>query len=151
VLHVVPDISKVAAINANQPESTGSTTSGVGVAKINGNEQDVTVTVGSNGYTPAILVLQKGVPAKIKFNVSQLTSCNSTVVFPELGGQLNLNSQKETPVFTPQSDFSFHCGMGMLSGYVKVVDDLSKIDLNAIQKEAKSHVSTGGGMAGCNM
>jgi len=148
-ISVVPDISKVVATNANQPASTGSTTSAVGVAKINGNEQDVTVTVGSNGYTPAILVLQKGVTAKIKFNVSQLTSCNSTVVFPELGGQLNLNSQKETPVFTPQSDFSFHCGMGMLSGYVKVVDDLSKIDLDAIQKEAQSHVSTGGGMAGC--
>jgi hypothetical protein len=31
-----------------------------------------------------------------------------------------------------------------------VVDDLKKIDLNAIKKEAKSHISSGG-MAGCTM
>jgi sulfite exporter TauE/SafE/plastocyanin domain-containing protein/copper chaperone CopZ len=146
---VVADVSKVTAANVNPATPTVSATSGIGVAKISGNEQDVTVTVGASGYSPAILVLQKGVPAKIKFSTGQLSSCNSTVVFPELGGQLDLNSQKETPLFTPQSNITFHCGMGMLSGYVVVVDDLSKIDLNAIKQQAQGHISTGGGMACC--
>jgi uncharacterized protein len=148
-ISVVSDISKATVANANQATSSVGTASGVGVAKISGNEQDVTVTVGSGGYTPAILVLQKGVPAKITFNVSQLSSCNRIVVFPDLGVQLDLSSQKETPVFTPKSDFSFQCGMGMLRGYVKVVDDLNNIDLAAIQNDAKNNVSTGGGMACC--
>ena len=146
---VVTDVSKVTATKSNQATSAGSASNGIGVAKISGSQQTVTVTVGSGGYTPNILVLQKSVPAQIKFDTGQLSSCNGTVVFPELGGQLDLSSQKETPVFTPQSNISFHCGMGMLSGYVVVVDDLSKIDLNTIKKEAQSHVSTGGGMACC--
>lgn len=128
--------------------NTENSTNAVGVAKISGNKQEVAVSVGSNGYSPSILVLQRGIPAKIKFSPAQLTSCNEYVVFPQLNSQLDLRSQTETPEFTPQSDFSFQCGMGMLSGYVKVVDDINHIDLNAIQNEAKNYVSTGG-MACC--
>lgn len=145
-ISVVDDVTKVKAVS--QPASAAS---GVGIAKINGKEQDVSVTVGSGGYSPNILVLQKGIPAKISFKTGQLTSCNGTVVFPELGGELDLNSQKETPLFTPpDSNFSFQCGMGMLNGYVEVVDNLNKIDLNAIKKDAQSHISSGS-MAGCTM
>lgn len=149
-ISVVPDIKNIPAQIA-QTQQNGNTNGNpdVGVAKINGNEQDVTVKVGNNGYSPAILVLQKGVPAKIKFDVSTLSSCNVDVVFPELNGSINLSSQTETPLINPTSDFSFRCGMGMLSGYVKVVDDLNKIDLNAIREQAKNYVSTGGGMACC--
>lgn len=120
----------------------------IGVAKISGNEQDVTVTVDGQGYTPAVVVLQKGVPAKIKFNASQLTGCNSTIVFPEFNGQLDLTSQKETPLISPQTDFTFQCSMGMLHGYVKVVDDLSKVDLNAIKKEVANYTPVGGSAGG---
>lgn len=44
-------------------------------------------------------------------------------------------SYTETPYLTPQQDFSFECGMGMLQGYVKVVNDLNKVDLQKIRKE----------------
>jgi len=121
----------------------------IGIAKITGNEQDVTINVDSQGYSPAVVVVQKGIPVKIKFTTSQLSACNSTVVFPELNGQLDLNSQKETPLFTPQSDITFQCSMGMLHGYVKVVDDLSKVDLNAIKTEVSNYKPAGGGAAGC--
>lgn len=147
-ISVVDDVSK-AIPSVSGESSSGSAASPVGVAKISGNKQDVTVTVDGNGFTPSILVLQKGIPAKIKFNPTQLSSCNSYIVFPELNSQLDLTSQTETPYFTPQNDFSFQCGMGMLRGYVKVVDDIHKIDLNAIQKEAENYVSSGGGMACC--
>jgi len=124
-------------------------TDSIGIAKITGKEQDVTVVVDSQGYSPAVVVLQKGVPAKIRFSASELTACNSTIVFPELNGQLDLNSQKETPLFTPQTDITFQCSMGMLHGYVKVVDDLSKVDLNAIKNEVANYTPTGGGAGGC--
>ena len=126
----------------------------IGIATISGNQQVVTVTVNGQGYSPAVIVLQKGIPAIIKFNASQLTSCNSTVVFPELGGQIDLNSQKETPAITPTVDFTFQCGMGMLHGYVKVVDDITKIDINAIKQQVQNYkpsaaaAATGGGCCG---
>lgn len=167
---IVSDLSNISAKDVAQPAdaAAGATAAGgccgatptkfangkvpvdnIGVAKINGTEQDVTVTVDAQGYSPAVVVLQKGVPAKIKFNTSQLSGCNSTIVFPELNGQLDLNSQKETPSITPQTDFTFQCGMGMLHGYVKVVDDLSKIDLNAIKAEVQNYTPAGGGAGGC--
>ncbi|HEX2926822.1 MAG TPA: sulfite exporter TauE/SafE family protein [Ruminiclostridium sp.] len=128
-------------------------TDDIQVAKVSGNKQEVTVTVNNAGYSPAVVVLQKGIPAKIKFNTEQLNSCNSTVVFPEYQGQMNLQSQKETPELTPESDFTFQCGMGMLHGYVKVVDNISKVNLNDIKKEVGSYTppagSAGAAGGGC--
>jgi len=115
---------------------------------VNG-EQVVTVTVNNQGYSPAVLVLQKGVKAKIKFNTEQLNSCNSTVVFPELNGQISLQSQKETPFLTPTNDFTFQCGMGMLHGYVKVVDDINKVDLAAIKSKVEQFKPAAGSGGGC--
>jgi copper ion binding protein len=164
---VVPDLTKVTAAAVPASSGTGTAVGGccgvtpanfaggkiptdpIGIAKISGNEQDVSITVDSQGYSPAVIVLQKGIPAKIKFNTSQLSSCNSTVVFPELNGQIDLNTQKETPLLTPTTDFTFQCGMGMLHGYVKVVDDLSKVDLNAIKKEVQNYKPASGGSGGC--
>jgi copper ion binding protein len=169
-IKVVPDVTKISAADIQQSAGTnsqnatagggccGSTPAGfaggkiptdtIGIAKISGGQQEVTVTVGSQGYSPAVVVLQKGIPAKIKFNTEQLSSCNSTIVFPELNGQLDLNSQKETPELTPTTDFTFQCGMGMLHGYVKVVDDINKIDLNAVKKEVQNYKPASGGSGG---
>jgi len=171
-IKVVADVTKVTSdVAGNQSSSTGSTSSGgccgkapagfvggkiptdnIGVATLKDNQQEVTVTVNSQGYSPAVIVLQKGIPAKIKFNTEQLSSCNSTVVFPEYQGQLDLNSQKETPLITPTQNFTFECGMGMLHGYVKVVDDISKINLKDIRKEVQNYKpavsSSGGGCCG---
>lgn len=147
-ISVVPDVTQVKAAASASGSSASSSADGVGVAKVSGNAQSVTVSVDANGYSPNILVLQRGVPAVIHFDVKQLGGCDETVVFPSLGGSLDLSSQKSTPSFTPQSDFSFECGMGMLRGYVKVVDDINYIDLSAIRNEAKNEVSSGG-MACC--
>lgn len=127
-------------------------TDDIQLAKVNGNTQEVTVTVNDYGYSPAVVVLQKGIPAKIKFNTEKLNSCNSTVVFPEYQAQMDLQSQKETPELTPDSDFTFQCGMGMLHGYVKVVDNISKVNKDDIKNEVKNYTpsagSAGGGCCG---
>lgn len=120
------------------------------LAKIKDNQQEVTITVNNQGYSPAVVVLQKGVKAKIKFNTEQLNSCNNVVVFPEYQGQLNLqNGQTETPFITPEQDFTFQCWMGMLHGYVKVVDDINKVNLDDIKNEVKNYRPAGGSGGGC--
>jgi plastocyanin domain-containing protein len=80
--------------------------------------------------------LQKGIPFKIRFNPVQLDGCNDEVVFPTLQGSLNLQQgQTETPSLTADQDFTFECGMGMLQGYAKVVDDIHNVNLQEIQNE----------------
>lgn len=122
----------------------------IAVADIKDGAQEVTVNVDDTGYAPAVLVVQKGVKTKIRFNAKSINSCNRIVAFPEYGGSLDLSAgELETPYITPDTDFTFQCGMNMLHGYVKVVDDLNKIDINAIKDEvSKYKPQSGGGCCG---
>lgn len=121
----------------------------IAVATIKDDQQEVTVTVNDYGYFPAVVVVQRGVPTKIKFNAEQLNSCNNVVVFPEYQGQLDLEKQTETPWLTPDGDFTFQCWMGMLHGYVKVVDDINQVDLDAIKDEVANFTPSSAGVDSC--
>ena len=107
------------------------------------------MTVNDYGYSPAVVVLQKGVPAKIKFNTEKLNSCNNIVSFPQLQGELNLQNQTETPLISPEQDFTFECWMGMLHGYVKVVDDINNVNLEDIKDEVNNYKPAAGSVGGC--
>jgi uncharacterized protein len=112
----------------------------IGVAVVRNGVQEVTVNVDDNGYSPAVLVLQKNVPARIRFNPVKLSSCNYQVVFPEYRGMMDLSKgQLETPAINIVGDFGFQCGMGMLHGLVKVVDNLKKFDLDKIRNEVAAY------------
>jgi len=122
----------------------------IAVAKTVDGVQEVTITVNDQGYSPAVAVVQKGVKTKIKFVAQKLSSCNSYVDFPDYGGGLDLSAGKlETPVLTPESDFTFQCGMGMLHGYVKVVTDINHINLDDIRKEVAAWTPPAGSGGGC--
>ncbi|UOO38708.1 sulfite exporter TauE/SafE family protein [Oscillospiraceae bacterium CM] len=124
-------------------------TDNIGIAKINGDEQDVTIDVGAQGYSPAVVVVQKGIPVKITFTTSGLNSCNSTVFFPDYGGGLNLRTDKVTPLLPVTKDFTFQCGMNMIHGYVKVVDDITKVDMNAVRQAVQNYrPAPGSGISG---
>jgi sulfite exporter TauE/SafE/copper chaperone CopZ len=123
-------------------------TDDIQVASIAGGIQEVTITVNDEGYSPAAVILQRGIKAKIKFNPAKLNSCNYVVTFPEYRGQLDLGQgQTETPALDVTQDFTFQCWMGMLNGYVKVVDNINNIDMSAIKQEIAAYRPAGGG--GC--
>jgi sulfite exporter TauE/SafE len=171
-IKVVSDISKVSESDIAQIDDSSSAAGGAGgaggccgatppqfangkiptddiqVAKVENGQQEVTVTINNNGYTPAAFVIQKGVPVKIKFNTEQLNGCNTYVVFPEFNGQLDVSSQKETPLLPADQDFTFQCSMNMLHGYVKVVDDINNVNLDDIKKEIENYKPAGGSAGG---
>ena len=110
------------------------------IAKRTAEGQVADIVVDANGYTPAVIVMQRGVKGKVKFVAGSLSSCNAVVNFPEYKGGLDLRQgQLETPFLDITSDFTFECGMGMLHGYVKVVDDTNKVDLNAVRAQVASY------------
>ncbi|HBF37086.1 MAG TPA: heavy metal transporter, partial [Firmicutes bacterium] len=172
-IKVVPDVSKVSgqdlANNSNNSQQSSLNSGGgccaasanatkfrggriptddIQIAKIVNGVQEVNIKVNDQGFSPAAVVLQRGVKAKIKFTTEKLDSCNYLVVFPEYQSQLDLSQgQVETPAIQVTRDFTFQCGMGMLHGYVKVVDDISKINLKAIKNEIEAYRPAGGG--GC--
>jgi sulfite exporter TauE/SafE/plastocyanin domain-containing protein/copper chaperone CopZ len=123
----------------------------VGMPVIKDGVQEITITVDDRGFTPAAIVLQKGMKAVIKFRASRLNSCNEFVMFPEYNGGLDLSKgQLETPALEISRDFSFQCWMGMLHGYVKAVDDLSKVDASKVRAEVAAYrASSSSGSGGC--
>ncbi|UQS85917.1 cupredoxin domain-containing protein (plasmid) [Nicoliella spurrieriana] len=85
-------------------------------------EQVVTVTV-DGGYQPAVVNLKQGVPAKLAFVRKSEQGCLDTVQSTDLGfnTELPLNQTKTVSVDTAQAgEFTFSCGMNMVSGKVVV-------------------------------
>ena len=108
------------------------------------------VTVNDDGYTPAVIVVQKGVKTKIRFIAEKLSACNSFVYFPDYQGGLDLGKGTlETPYLDVAGDFTFECGMSMLHGYVKVVDDVTRVDMKAVAQQVAAFKPASGG-GGCH-
>ena len=167
-IKVVPDLNAVSETELNETQNQGYGGAGccgassqatrfaggriptddLMVARIVDGRQEVIITVNDQGYAPAAIVLQRGIKTIIRFNPERLNGCNYVVQFPEYRGQLDLSKgQLATPELEVTRDFTFRCWMGMLNGYVKVVDELNDIDLRKIKKEIEAYRPAGGG--GC--
>ncbi len=169
-IRVVPDLAKVAAADLVAPPAgsgAGASAGGccaapppgfaggkipvdvVQVATITEAGQVADVLVGAQGYSPAVIVMKRGVKGKVRFTAGSLSVCNSVVNFPDYGGGLDLRKgQLETPFLTITRDFTFECGMGMLHGFVKVVDDPSSFDVEAVKREVAAF-KPAAGSGGC--
>ena len=125
-------------------------TDDIGIARIRSGGQVIDVHVGAGGYRPAVLVLQRSLRATIRFIPDKLDACNSIVVFPGYPVKLDLAARGREGVFPdPLADFTFSCGMDMLHGYVKVVDDLHAVDLRAVKSQVDAYRPAGTGLAPC--
>lgn len=139
--------------NASGGAARASAIDTIGLPTVRNGLQVAEVTVTANGFSPQVVVLQKGMKAVLSFKPAELTSCNNRIVFPEYNGRLDLSKgELETPPITVGADFGFQCWMGMLHGYVKVVDDLSKVDAAKVKAEfavrPTSSVSAGASCCG---
>lgn len=91
-------------------------------AQTKDNHQTATVVV-KGGYSPETVVLKKGVPATINFDLKDSTACLSHVVFDKLGVDRDLTKQPVTKIDVPTDkagDINFACGMNMFHGKVVV-------------------------------
>lgn len=91
-------------------------------ATVANNTQSAEVVV-KGGYSPETVVLKKGVPAKLRFNMQDHTACLSHVVFDQLGVNKDLTKHQVTTVDIPTDqagEYNFACGMDMFHGKVVV-------------------------------
>ena len=100
----------------------GKHTEAVGQSTVVDDVQHATIVV-DGGYSPATVVLKKGVPAEVNFEMHDSTACLSHVVFEQLGVNKDLTKQKVTSIKIPtdkKETFNFACGMDMFHGNVVV-------------------------------
>ena len=93
-------------------------------ARVEDGVQVVEVEIGRMGYRPARIALQPGVPARLVFTRTVEGDCASQVAIPAFdvpATDLPMN-EPVAVAFTPDEsgEFTFVCGMGMMSGALLV-------------------------------
>lgn len=124
--------------------SSGSNTA---KATIENGVQIIKMNADGSGYTPNGLYVQKNMPVKWIIDGKALNSCNGTIVVPSLNKELTLQPGENVIEFTPKDkDIPFSCGMGMIRGVIKVVDNLQSVDTS---KTDSSIPAPSSGMSCC--
>ena len=80
--------------------------------------QEVAITV-KGGYTPDVIVVQKGRPVQLTFTRQESSACSEKVLFPDFNQNALLpEGEQVTLEFTPakEGEYGFQCQMGMLRG-----------------------------------
>lgn len=120
----------------------------IAVAEIKDGVQRVSIDVNDFGFSPPLVILQKDIKTEWIINGESLNGCNSSLVFPAYETRLDLQQGENLIELVPTEDFFFSCWMGMLFGYVGVVDDIDDFDLDPIIVNAKVYLSPAGACSG---
>lgn len=110
----------------------------VAVATIEDGIQTVQISIKDGRFTPAIVVLQEGIETEWIIDVKKLDETNQRIQFPFYNAVLTMIEGENTVGLIPIVDFVFAVDDYKYVGYVKVVSDLSFIDLDAIKEEVKT-------------
>ncbi|MBI3177968.1 MAG: cupredoxin domain-containing protein [Chloroflexi bacterium] len=91
---------------------------GVKAALTGGGYQEAMILV-KGGYTPDVIVVEKGKPVRLNFVRAESASCSELVLFPDFNKSAKLPEGETVAVeFMPDKagEFEFQCQMGMLRG-----------------------------------
>ena len=75
------------------------------------------------GYTPDVIVVEKGKPVRLNFVRTESASCSEMLLIPDFKKSAKLPEGETVPVeFMPDKpgEFEFQCQMGMLRGKIIV-------------------------------
>jgi plastocyanin domain-containing protein len=100
--------------------------------------QTVTVSFHDDGIYPAVIVLQRNIPALWTITNDSLDPGNSALVVPAYYSRLDIEQGDNVIRLMPAGDFDFSTGDNVFYGYVKVVDDLSGVDIEAVKTEVSN-------------
>ena len=107
----------------------------IAVAETAGNFQTVSINFRDDGIDPAIIVVQRGLPAVWNINNDSLDPGNGRLLVPAYYARLDIAQGDNVIQFMPAEDFDFSTGDNVFYGYVKVVDDINDVDIEAIKAE----------------
>lgn len=108
-------------------------------AQVNGDYQEIKMTVDQYGWNPDTFYVQKGTPVKWTIYVEALTYCFQGLRVPEYDLKVDFTKEGETLTleFVPEEEGTvlFTCWMGMAKGDIIVKEDLEEIEKPTVKKE----------------
>ena len=137
---VVDDIT---AVKTNSEGSTGVESDykipvdDVALSKIAGGKQTISMSVDSASFTPSVFIVQKGI--ETTWSINGIEDKNQSLKFPLYSSVIDVSKGETLVTFTPYKDFDFSTSDNNVFGYVKVVDDIEKVDIDAIKNELKNY------------
>jgi sulfite exporter TauE/SafE/copper chaperone CopZ len=113
----------------------------IAVAEINrdGGFQQVSINLRDDGFSPSVIVMQRGLQTEWTINNDSLDEGNSALIFPVYYAQLDMENGDNIITLLPFLDFEFYTADSVYYGYVKVVDDINTINIEAIKAEAAAY------------
>jgi sulfite exporter TauE/SafE/copper chaperone CopZ/plastocyanin domain-containing protein len=105
------------------------------LAEMQEGYQQVHIQLRDEGIEPAIMVIQKSIPTVWTINNDSLDPGNNRLIFPVYYTQIDMKQGDNIIQLMPTADFDFSTGDHVFYGYVKVVDDLGTVDMEAIKAE----------------
>ncbi|MDR2392703.1 MAG: sulfite exporter TauE/SafE family protein [Treponema sp.] len=123
-----PDLSPV-------PAGVVIPTEQAAVAEIKEGYQAVRIRLKDDGIEPALIIVQRAVPALWTISNDSLDPGNSSLIFPAYYTQVEMAIGDNVIQLMPTEDFDFSTADHVFYGYVKVVEDLNILDMEAIQAE----------------
>ena len=93
-------------------------TKGVKAAVTSGGYQEQMILV-KGGYTPDVIVVERGKPVRLNFIRQESASCTEMVLLPAFNKSAKLPEGETIPVeFLPEEpgEYEFACQMGMIRG-----------------------------------
>jgi len=139
-------------------------TDAVALARVMENFQAVEIRLTDDGFEPAIVVMQRRLFALWNIDIDSPDPGNSSLVFPAYYSVREAGQGVNQIRIIPSFDFEFSTGDNVFYGYVKVVDDIGDVDIEAIRAQVAGHETmiypeayfeaavgggTGGGCACC--
>jgi sulfite exporter TauE/SafE/copper chaperone CopZ len=124
---------------APKPAGVDIPTDEIVLAQVADNIQTVEIQLGDDGFEPAIVVLQREIPAVWYINIEAYDPGNSRIIIPAYFARINTRQGENSLQLFPMADFDFSTGDYVFYGYVKVVDDINQVDMDAVKAEVSMH------------
>ena len=124
-----------------KPAGVAIPTDTVAVAKIeeSGNYQSVEITLTDDGFEPAIVVVQQGLPVLWTINVNSLDPGSGSIIFPAYYTQMEMDQGENIIRLLPEMDFDFSTADNVFYGYVKITADITNVNIDAVKTEVENH------------
>jgi len=118
-----------------KPAGVRITTDTIAVAQRAENAQAVTIRLGGEGFEPAVVVVQRRLPALWTIAIESINSGNSSIIFPAYYTIIRTAQGENQLRLVPDEDFEFYTADNAFFGYVKVVDDIARVNIDAVKAE----------------
>lgn len=94
-------------------------------AAVNSSGYQEAMVLVKGGYTPDIIVVEKGKPVRLNFLRTESAACSEMVLFPDFNKSAHLPEGETVPLElmpAQPGEYEFQCQMGMLRGKLIVED-----------------------------